>query len=83
MMRIKARFIGPSCWAAVARGVAAVLERLEVSVAAAATVKAEVEQSRRGREEELMRVRAGLRDLSKEHDELVNSVHRDEMARTQ
>ena len=30
-----------------------------------------------------MQVRARLRDLSKEHDELVNSVHRDEMARTQ
>ncbi|HEX4978215.1 MAG TPA: chromosome segregation protein SMC [Nocardioides sp.] len=68
---------------AVARGVAVVLARLEASVALAATRKAEVEQSRRGREEELMRVRAGLRDLAKEHDELVNSVHRDEMARTQ
>ncbi|MGZ8742146.1 MAG: chromosome segregation protein SMC [Nocardioides sp.] len=68
---------------AVARGVAVVLERLEVSVAAAAEKRTAVEQSRRGREEDLMQVRARLRDLSKEHDELVNSVHRDEMARTQ
>lgn len=68
---------------AVARGVAVVLARLEVSVAAAAQERATVEQSRRGREEDLMQVRALLRDLSKELDELVNTVHRDEMARTQ
>ena len=42
-----------------------------------------VEEARRGREEDLMAVRARLRDLAKEHDELVNTVHRDEMARTQ
>ncbi len=32
---------------------------------------------------DLLAVRATLRDLGREHDELVNSVHRDEMARTQ
>jgi chromosome segregation protein len=68
---------------AVARGVTVVLERLEVSIAAAAESRTAVEQSRRGREEDLMQVRARLRDLAKEHDELVNTVHRDEMARTQ
>lgn len=68
---------------AVARGVAVVLERLEVSIAAAAERRTAVEQLRRGREEDLMQVRARLRDLAKEHDELVNTVHRDEMARTQ
>jgi chromosome segregation protein len=68
---------------AVGRGVAAVLERLETSIGTAADERATVEQSRRGREEELMAVRARLRDLGKEHDELVNTVHRDEMARTQ
>ena len=68
---------------AVARATAVVLERLEVSVAAAADERTAVEQSRRGREEELMTVRARLRDLAREHDELVNTVHRDEMARTQ
>jgi chromosome segregation protein len=60
-----------------------VLERLESSVARAAEERSAVEQARRGREEELMAVRAGSRDLLKEHDELVNTVHRDEMARTQ
>ena len=59
------------------------LQRLEVSVAAAAEDRSAVEQARRGREEDLMAVRARLRDLGKEHDELVNTVHRDEMARTQ
>ncbi len=68
---------------AVTSAVAVVLERLEVSVAAAAEDRTRVEQSRRGREEELMAVRTRLRDLAKEHDELVNTVHRDEMARTQ
>ena len=60
-----------------------VLGRLEVSVHRAAEARAAVEQARRGREQELLGVRASLRDLGREHDELVNSVHRDEMARTQ
>jgi chromosome segregation protein len=68
---------------AVGRGVAVVLRRLEVSIAAAAAERTTVEQARRGREEELMAVRATLRDQAKVHDELVNTVHRDEMARTQ
>ncbi|HET6653780.1 MAG TPA: chromosome segregation protein SMC [Nocardioides sp.] len=69
--------------AAVARAVTVVLQRLELSIAAAADERTAVEQSRRGREEELMTVRGRLRDLAREHDELVNTVHRDEMARTQ
>jgi chromosome segregation protein len=60
-----------------------VLQRLEVSVADAAEERARVEEGRRGREEELRAVRARLRDLAKELDELVNTVHRDEMARAQ
>ncbi len=43
-----------------------------------------VEDSRRGREQELMGVRHALRDLGKTScEELVSSVHRDEMARAQ
>jgi chromosome segregation protein len=68
---------------AVGRGTRAVLDRLEVSIQAAAAERATVEESRRGREQELIAVRGRLRDLAKEHDELVNTVHRDEMARTQ
>jgi chromosome segregation protein len=68
---------------AVGRGVHVVLDRLEVSVAEAARARTEVEQGRRGREEALLACRARLRQLAKEHDDLVNTVHRDEMARTQ
>jgi chromosome segregation protein len=68
---------------AVGRGVALVLDRLETSVRLAEQQRATVEQQRRGREEELMAARATLRDLAREHDELVNTVHRDEMARAQ
>jgi chromosome segregation protein len=68
---------------AVGRGVAVVLDRLEVSVALAAAERSRVEEGRRGREDQLMSVRARLRDLGAEHDELVGTVHRDELARTQ
>jgi chromosome segregation protein len=63
--------------------VAAVLAKLEVSIDRAAEARAAVEASRSGREAGLLAVRATLRDLAGEHDELVNSVHRDEMVRTQ
>lgn len=68
---------------AVGTAVGYVLARLEVSVHRAAEARAAVEQARSGRERELLDVRARLRDLGKEHDELVSSVHRDEMARAQ
>jgi chromosome segregation protein len=68
---------------AVSHGVSVVLQRLELSVTAAAEQRAEVEEARRGREEDLMAVRTRLRDLARDHDELVNTVHRDEMARAQ
>ena len=68
---------------AVGRGVAVVLARLEESVAVAATERTRVEQGRAGREQELRGARERLRDLGRELDELVNTVHRDEMARTQ
>jgi len=68
---------------AVGRAATFVLSRLETSVQRAAEARAEVEQARQGREQELLAVRASLRDLQRELDELVSSVHRDEMARTQ
>jgi chromosome segregation protein len=60
-----------------------VLDKLEGSVRRATQARTELEQARGEREQELMAVRATLRELDREHDELVNSVHRDEMARTQ
>jgi len=68
---------------AVGREAVVVLQHLETSIAAAAQERTAVEQARRGREEELLAVRATGRDLAREHNELVNTVHRDEMARTQ
>ena len=68
---------------AVSAAVRVVLHQLERSVMLAADERAAVEESRQGREQQLMAVRTSLRDLGREHDELVNSVHRDEMARTQ
>ena len=68
---------------AVSVAVGYVLTRLEVSIDRATRARQAVEEQRRGREQELMAVRAQLRDLGRQHDELVNSVHRDEVARTQ
>lgn len=68
---------------AVTAGVGHVLVVLESSIEQAAGARVQVEQSRRGREEQLVAVRATMRDLAKELDELVAGVHRDEMARTQ
>ncbi|MGD9959851.1 chromosome segregation protein SMC [Nocardioides sp.] len=68
---------------AVLTGVGVVLPRLEVSVHRAAEARAEVERSRQSREKDLLDIRGRLRDLGRQHDELVNSVHRDELARAQ
>ncbi|MEO5653756.1 MAG: chromosome segregation protein SMC [Marmoricola sp.] len=68
---------------AVGRGVALVLARLEESVAVAASDRTRIEQGRTGREQALRASREQLRDLGRDLDELVNTVHRDEMARTQ
>jgi chromosome segregation protein len=68
---------------AVGVAVGRVLVRLEASIAQAAAARTAVEQARSGREQELLGVRATLRQLGTELEELVSSVHRDEMARTQ
>ncbi|MBO9520151.1 MAG: chromosome segregation protein SMC [Nocardioidaceae bacterium] len=68
---------------AVSRGVAVTLERLEASIELATAQRSAVEQGRSGREQELVATREKLRGLGKTLDELVSSVHRDEMARTQ
>ena len=68
---------------AVAAAAGYVLERLEESAQRASVERGEIEASRRGREEELLRVRGSLRELDRELAELVSSVHRDEMARAQ
>ncbi|HET7682647.1 MAG TPA: chromosome segregation protein SMC [Marmoricola sp.] len=68
---------------AVVHAAEVVLARLEESIGLAAQQRATVEQGRVGRERELVAVREQLRGLGATLDELVNSVHRDEMARTE
>ena len=68
---------------AVVAGAVAVLARLEESVTAATVERTRIEDGRAGREQELMAVRDRLRTLARDLDQLVNSAHRDEMARTQ
>ncbi|MCX6397661.1 MAG: chromosome segregation protein SMC [Propionibacteriales bacterium] len=68
---------------AVSRGVAVVLARLDESVDLASIQRTRVEQGRVGREQDLVDAREKLRGLGGTLDELVNSVHRDEMARTE
>ncbi|GAB7004475.1 chromosome segregation protein SMC [Nocardioides sp. AN3] len=68
---------------AVGVAVGRVLLRLEASIALAADARTAVEKARGGREQELVGVRATLRQLGAELEELVSSVHRDEVARTQ
>ncbi|WP_229053701.1 chromosome segregation protein SMC [Aeromicrobium sp. Leaf350] len=60
-----------------------VLVHLGISIDRAATLRAEIEQSRSGSETELREVRARLRELSEENEVLTDSVHRDEMARAE
>ncbi len=67
----------------VAHAASLVLVKLEDSITAATVQRTRIEDGRSTRESQLRAVREDLRTLGKELDELVNSVHRDEMARTQ
>jgi chromosome segregation protein len=68
---------------AVAGGAQAVLARIDEALAAAAEDRAAAEQARTVREGELLALRAHLRELSAELDQLTDTVHRDEMARAE
>ncbi|MFT4262274.1 MAG: AAA family ATPase, partial [Nocardioides sp.] len=68
---------------AVTLAVRIVLERLEASITAAAEARAGIEEARKGREAQLLDQRAAVRRLGGELEELVTSVHRDELARSQ
>ena len=63
--------------------VAWVLDHVEDALGAATAERGRVEEERRTREQELMAVRRRLRDLGRELDELVSSVHHEELARAQ
>jgi chromosome segregation protein len=68
---------------AVARGADYALARIEVSLAAAAEERAAAEQARTAVHTELTDVRARLRGLAHEVEQLTDSVHRDEVARAE
>ncbi|MPZ60087.1 MAG: chromosome segregation protein SMC [Propionibacteriales bacterium] len=68
---------------AVGRGAAAVLEQLDESLRQSGVERATVERERREREQRLSEVRSVVRDLDGELAQLTNTVHRDEMARTE
>ncbi len=68
---------------AVAHGAAAVLDRLELSLATAAAEREAAERTRTVREGELLGVRSRATDLSTELEQLTDVVHRDELARAE
>jgi chromosome segregation protein len=69
--------------AAVLAGADIVLERLAASLAEADGQRTRGEAARAARESELTSVRAQIRDLSTDLERLVDSVHRDEVARAE
>ncbi|MFY0408362.1 chromosome segregation protein SMC [Solicola sp. PLA-1-18] len=68
---------------AVAAAGEVVLRHLDRSVELAGVRRREIEESRTGDEKQLAEVRERLRGLASELDRLTDSVHRDEMARTE
>ncbi|CAN5162595.1 chromosome segregation protein SMC [soil metagenome] len=68
---------------AVSQALTQVLARLEVSLALAASERVGIESARAGREQDLIEVRGRIKTLTAEHNDLVTSVHRDELARAQ
>ena len=68
---------------AVSRGVVVALARLERSLEAAAAERSAAENERTAADGELAGIRTRARELAGELDKLTDSVHRDEMARTE
>jgi len=68
---------------AVGQAAAVVLDRLERSLAAAADERAAVEHARTDLDAEVHGVRARVRELAQEMEQLTDSVHRDEVARAE
>ena len=68
---------------AVLRACDVVAARIESSIARAAQTRAAAELARTEREGELLAVRGRGRELAAELEQLTNSVHRDEVARTE
>jgi chromosome segregation protein len=68
---------------AVSLGAVAALERLEISLSAAASERSAAERAKTVSEGELLAVRAKWRELAVELEQLTDVVHRDELARAE
>jgi chromosome segregation protein len=68
---------------AVGIGVRRALDRIEASIAAAVAEREAAERARTARDEELKTVRASVRELTGEHEKLVNVAHGSEVARAE
>ena len=81
--RREARARASATAAAVLAGANATLERLEISLSIASGERDAAEQAKKIREAELTTVRAQVRELRSEMENLTSSVHRDEIARAE
>ncbi|UGQ14132.1 chromosome segregation protein SMC [Yinghuangia sp. ASG 101] len=77
-MAVEARVAG-----AVLAGAGALLTHVEASLARAEAERAAAQQARAAREQDSARERARVRELAAELEKLTDSVHRDEMLRTE
>jgi chromosome segregation protein len=68
---------------AVGRAAHLVLDRLDASLGAAADRRTQVAEARSGRDDQLSKTRAAIRELEAELAQLTYTVHRDEMVRTE
>ncbi|SHM31670.1 chromosome segregation protein SMC [Cryptosporangium aurantiacum] len=78
-----ARARGAAVARAVSSGARTALDRIEISLAAAAEERDAVAEARVAREAELTGVRARVRELAAELDRLTDAMHRDEVARAE
>ena len=68
---------------AVVEGARQALARIEVSIAAAVAEREAAEQARAAREEELKTIRTRVRELTGEHERLLNVAHGSEVSRAE
>ena len=81
--RREARARGAVTAQAIADAAFEALIQIEISISRANTERESLEKARTDRDGEILTIRAQIRDLSVELDELTSSVHRDEIARAE
>ena len=81
--RREARARGAVTAQAIADAAYEALIQIEISISRANTERESLEKARTDRDGEILTIRAQIRDLSVELDELTSSVHRDEIARAE